>query len=343
MTEPDQDPRHELAELARAVRGLVEWHESCGASGLLSDAPASEVLGFLDPARPRTLETRRPAPDFARPDVARTEAVRPEALRPEAVRPDAARPEASAMARPEAPPAARPDAARAAAISARADVSHVAGGDRAHRPDTFADAPVPTFAIEEKRKRLGVLADKVRDCKACVLCEARTQTVFARGDASAELVFIGEGPGVDEDAQGAPFVGKAGQLLDKMIAAMGMRQDEVYICNIVKCRPPENREPLPQEVRACSAYLAEQLELVRPKVIVTLGNVPLKALFDVQGITKARGTWRLYKGTTPVMPTYHPAYVLRNPTQQVKGDVWNDLKLVMKQLGRAIPARATTT
>lgn len=184
-----------------------------------------------------------------------------------------------------------------------------------------------------------MLADEVRECRSCVLCEKRKQTVFARGNPAAELCFIGEGPGADEDAQGEPFVGKAGQLLDKMIAAMGMQRDEVYICNIVKCRPPENREPLPPEVSACLPYLTKQLEIVEPKVIVTLGNVPLKALFNVQGIMKLRGTWRLYGGAIPVMPTYHPAYVLRNPTPQVKGDVWNDLKLVMKQLGRAIPQR----
>ncbi len=327
MNEPEQDPRAELIELARAVRGLVEWHESCGGSGLPSDVSASEALGYLDPARPReprAQEVRRPAPEIGRSEPSFSANLPTPS-------------ETHAVERVDADPAREPRPATTS--SAEGEAVQVSGGARAHRPATFGDAPVPTFSIDEKKKRLGVLAAKVEGCKDCVLCETRKQTVFARGDAAAELVFIGEGPGADEDAQGLPFVGKAGQLLDKMITAMGMRQDEIYICNIVKCRPPENREPLPQEVTACSHYLAEQLELVRPKVIVTLGNVPLKALFNVQGIMKLRGTWRLYKGTTPVMPTYHPAYVLRNPTPQVRGDVWNDLKLVMKQLGRAIPAR----
>lgn len=203
-------------------------------------------------------------------------------------------------------------------------------------------APEVQLAPEERKRRLSVLGEKVSTCTLCVLHEKRTQTVFARGNPLSELCFIGEGPGEDEDEQGLPFVGKAGQLLDKMISAMGLSTTEdVYICNIVKCRPPGNRNPLPPEVTACAPYLTEQLDLVRPKVIVTLGNVPLKALFGVDGITKLRGSWRVYKGSIPVMPTYHPAYVLRNPSPQVKGEVWKDLREVLKQLGRQLPPRSS--
>lgn len=200
-------------------------------------------------------------------------------------------------------------------------------------------AAAPALSIEERVRRLGVLKERVAGCTACVLHEKRTQTVFARGNPAAELCFVGEGPGEDEDASGLPFVGRAGQLLDKMIAGMGLTSDEVYICNVVKCRPPNNRNPLPPEMSACAPYVIEQLELASPKVIVTLGNIPLKGLCGVEGITKLRGTWRLYRGSIPVMPTYHPSYVLRNPSPQVKREVWSDLREVLKQLGREPPAR----
>lgn len=197
----------------------------------------------------------------------------------------------------------------------------------------------PELHKEERLRRLAVLADTVRTCQKCVLSETRINTAFARGNPTAEVCFVGEGPGADEDREGIPFVGKAGELLDKMIAAMGFARGDVYVCNIIKCRPPGNRNPEPAEVSACAGYLTEQLELVQPKIIVTLGNVPLKALFGMEGITKMRGTWRLYEGRIPTMPTYHPAYVLRNPTEKVRGDVWNDLKQVLVQLGRSLPKR----
>ncbi len=192
----------------------------------------------------------------------------------------------------------------------------------------------------ELRARLTIIDDRVKACTRCALHATRQQTVFARGNPDAELVFVGEGPGADEDAQGLPFVGKAGQLLDKMIAAMGLGEDDVYICNIVKCRPPNNRVPAPAEMASCIPYLNEQLDLVRPKVIVALGSTALKGLLGAgEGITKARGSWKIYRGTTPLMPTFHPAYVLRTPTREVKGMVWSDLQAVLKQLGRALPKR----
>jgi DNA polymerase len=189
--------------------------------------------------------------------------------------------------------------------------------------------------------RLVELAEEIRTCNKCTLHAARTQTVFARGNPEAELCFIGEGPGADEDRQGFPFVGKAGQLLDRMIAAMGYQRDEVYVCNIVKCRPPENRKPEPDEMAACRPYLREQLEIVAPKVIVALGATAVEGLIGMGGgITRMRGQWKLYR-TIPVMPTFHPAYLLRNPA--AKREVWADLQAVLKQLGRPVPAAGRPT
>jgi len=186
--------------------------------------------------------------------------------------------------------------------------------------------------------RLALIAEEVRPCTKCVLSETRTQTVFARGNPFAELCFVGEGPGAQEDAQGEPFVGPAGQLLDKMIAAMGYHRDDVYICNIVKCRPPNNRKPEPNEMEACAGYLRDQLALVKPKVIVALGGTAMTGLIGTtEGITRMRGKWKLYKGTIPIMPTFHPSYLLRDPSK--KREAWQDLQQVMKQLGKAPGAR----
>jgi DNA polymerase len=198
-----------------------------------------------------------------------------------------------------------------------------------------ADASGP----DERRTRLALLAEEVRGCTACVLHEKRQQTVFSRGDPFAEIAFVGEGPGADEDAHGDPFVGAAGQLLDRMIAAMGYGRDDVYVCNIVKCRPPNNRKPEPEEMATCMPFLARQLGFVRPKVLVALGATAVQGLCGTtEGITRLRGKWKLYKGTTPIMPTFHPAYLLRNPA--AKREVWMDLQAVLKHLGRSPPARA---
>lgn len=193
--------------------------------------------------------------------------------------------------------------------------------------------------LEERRRRLEVLRESVKGCTRCVLHEKRTQTVFSRGDGSSGLCFVGEGPGADEDAQGYPFVGAAGQLLDRMIAAMGFLRDEVYVCNIVKCRPPNNRKPDPLEMAACMPYLHEQLELVQPSVIVALGATAVQGLLGTsEGIMRLRGKWKLYKGKVPVMPTFHPAYLLRTPS--AKRDVWEDLQAVVRHMGRSLPARS---
>jgi DNA polymerase len=169
-------------------------------------------------------------------------------------------------------------------------------------------------------------------CMKCGLGRTRTNMVFADGNPHAELMFIGEGPGADEDATGVPFVGRAGELLSRMIAAMTFdRATETCIANIVKCRPPGNRNPADDEAAACMPYLKRQIAMVNPKVIVLLGAVPLLYLFNLKGIMKLRGRWLDYNGI-PVMPTYHPAFLLRNPP--AKKDAWADLQAVMAVFGR---------
>jgi DNA polymerase len=175
------------------------------------------------------------------------------------------------------------------------------------------------------------LANTAMGCHQCPLAAGRTNVVFGEGSPQADLMFVGEGPGYDEDMQGRPFVGKAGQLLTKMVNAMQFTREEIYIANIVKCRPPKNRNPLPEEAAACMPYLKRQIELIKPRVIVVLGAVPLKFLLGKTGIMRQRGHWDTYNGIK-VMPTFHPAYLLRNPA--AKRDTWNDLQQVMQIFGK---------
>ncbi len=208
-------------------------------------------------------------------------------------------------------------------------------------------AVLQELSPEEKAAALQQLdADEVKPCRKCELCKTRTNTVFGEVNPNADLVFVGEGPGADEDASGRPFVGRAGDLLTKMIAAMGLSRSDVFICNMVKCRPPGNRTPLPEEVAACWDYLVRQLQIIRPKVIVTLGNPATKGLLSTNvGITKMRGVWAQLPdigpglGGIPVMPTFHPAYVLRNYSVNTRGLVWSDLQSVMEHLGLKIPQK----
>ncbi len=208
----------------------------------------------------------------------------------------------------------------------------------AAEPVGGAVSPAIALGGDERRRRLDLLAESIKSCTRCALHAGRTQTVFARGNGTAGLCFVGEGPGADEDAQGFPFVGKAGQLLDRMIEAMGFGRDDVYVCNIVKCRPPNNRKPEPEEMAACMPYLKEQLEVLAPEVIVALGATAVQGLFGTtEGITRLRGRWKLYGGRIPVMPTFHPAFLLRNPP--AKREVWDDLQAVLRQMGRQAPKR----
>jgi DNA polymerase len=207
-------------------------------------------------------------------------------------------------------------------------------------------APVVVTTPVGPPRALDVIAAEVASCTRCELAKTRTNTVFSRGNPEAKLCFVGEAPGADEDAQGLPFVGRAGQLLDRMIVAMGLDPaKDVYVCNIIKCRPPGNRKPTPEESDTCIPYLHEQLAAVAPKVIVAMGNTAVAALLGTKlGITKVRGEWKLYRGRVLLMPTYHPSYLLRPSPQQVqaKRDAWEDLQKVMKELGLAPPPKPAT-
>jgi DNA polymerase len=203
-------------------------------------------------------------------------------------------------------------------------------------PAPSADEPFtsPVLAVADRRIRLHELDEReVRGCTKCRLCESRTHTVFGEGDAGAPIFFIGEGPGETEDRTGRPFVGRAGELLDRMINAMGLRREQVYIANIVKCRPPGNREPAPDEVATCTPYLVRQLEIIRPRVIVTLGRPALQYMLNQKiSISRMRGQWQTWRGTR-LMPTFHPAYILRSYTPEVRAAVWADLQEVMDEVG----------
>jgi uracil-DNA glycosylase len=206
-----------------------------------------------------------------------------------------------------------------------------------------ASAPAPAFTPRPSGPSLFDAVNKIKDdtllkaredlgdCTRCKLHKARRNIVFGDGNPKAELVFVGEGPGADEDAQGLPFVGRAGKLLTQMIEAMGLRRQDVYICNVVKCRPPENRLPEKDEIASCSPFLFRQLDAIDPKVIVCLGACAAQTLLETnRGISQFRGQWLDFRGRK-LLATYHPAYLLRNPS--AKGEVWKDLQKVMAVLG----------
>ncbi len=212
---------------------------------------------------------------------------------------------------------------------------------------------LPAFDLTPiaRSEKLGLLSEldesQVKGCTKCGLCRGRTNTVYAAGDCDARVMFIGEGPGEEEDMTGIPFVGRSGKLLDKMIGAMGLSRDgeasrdgepskSIYIANVVKCRPPENRQPSPQETAACSPYLMKQIEWVRPQVIVTLGLPATQLILGLKlPMGQMRGKWHAWRGIK-VMPTYHPSYVLRSYNEQTRRAVWSDLQLVMIELGLEI-------
>jgi DNA polymerase len=199
------------------------------------------------------------------------------------------------------------------------------------RHDPVQREPAPS----DPSAALVALRDEIGDCKRCKLCEQRTNIVFGVGDPKAKLMFVGEGPGADEDAQGEPFVGRAGQKLNEMIRAIGLERKDVYIANIVKCRPPGNRDPEPDEVATCSPFLFRQIESIRPAAIVTLGSPASKTLLDTKaGITSLRGRWGAFRGV-PVMPTFHPAYLLRKYTPENRRAVFDDLKAARARIDEA--------
>ncbi len=200
----------------------------------------------------------------------------------------------------------------------------------------------------EKQKLLDELKEQVEHCKKCPLYQTRTQIVFGEGNPDADILFVGEAPGFEEDRQGRPFVGRAGKLLTDIITkGMGLNREDIYIGNVLKCRPPQNRTPSAQEIVACSPYLFEQIKIIRPKIIIALGSPALRTLLDTkESITKLRGRFYDYYVNGPLMssgeaiklmPTFHPAYLLRNPNEKIK--VWEDIKQVLRYLGLPIPTR----
>lgn len=208
-------------------------------------------------------------------------------------------------------------------------------------PEPLADAapppPLPSILppLEPEGDTLAAISADIGECTRCRLHQGRHKLVFGSGNASARLVFVGEGPGADEDEQGLPFVGRAGQLLTQMIdntarkEGIPISRPDVYICNVVKCRPPENRTPLPDEMEICGQFLARQLAVIRPKAICALGSTAAKALLNTKdGVTRLRGKWHRWRDI-PLMVTYHPSYLLRPYNQEAKREAWEDLKKVL--------------
>jgi DNA polymerase len=229
----------------------------------------------------------------------------------------------------------------ASAPSARAEAIVPAPQKNLPAPETIP--PAPEKSAIEKAAAFAALRERALACVKCPnLASSRKNVVFGVGNIDAQLMFVGEAPGADEDEQGEPFVGKAGQLLTKIIQATGLSRADVYIANILKCRPDTpgqsagNRKPTPAEMATCIPYLHEQIDLIRPKVIVALGATAVEGLLGkTVGITKLRGNWQTYRGT-PLMPTYHPAYLLRNQAMSEKRRVWEDMLAAMEKLGMPI-------
>jgi len=211
--------------------------------------------------------------------------------------------------------------------------SYLQSVQEAGGPDPFAPsspAPKPKRQARQKRERLEDIRLDIGDCRRCPLCEGRKTIVFGEGNPKARLMFIGEGPGADEDAQGRPFVGRAGQLLDKMITAMKLKREDVYIANIVKCRPPGNRAPKQLEADTCIQFLERQIKAIKPQFICALGTIAAQHLLKTdKPISVMRGKFH-DRDETKLMPTYHPAYLLRNP--EAKKMVWEDLQKIMKEI-----------
>lgn len=224
---------------------------------------------------------------------------------------------------PRSRPAPRPPPATAPAAGAPAQAPAL------FETSALAEPPADRAAALE------ALRTEIGPCTRCELSEKRQHVVFGEGNPEARVVFVGEGPGADEDRTGRPFVGRAGELLTKMIEALEWQREDVFICNVVKCRPPGNRDPKPEEIATCHPFLQRQLEIIRPRVIVTLGKPATSTLLGRPvAITRLRGTWQEWNGI-PLMPTFHPAYLLRQYTTQNRQAVWDDLRAVRERAGQA--------
>jgi DNA polymerase len=291
-----------------AKRDLVHYLQFLQESGFLyvEGIDAEKLLG------PRTAGAGEAAPGGAgnRPTAPGRTAMNAGAPGPRPAR--AADEQADLFGMPERLPSRRPTAPPLASSAESPEALTPLGGEDLPREGRVA--------------RLAELAQKAEACRACVLGSRRNRLVFSDGDPEAKIVFVGEAPGGDEDAQGVPFVGRAGQLLTKMIAAIGFARQEVYICNMLKCRPPENRDPLPDEKAACEHFLAAQLEIVRPRMLVALGAHAAQYLCRLdQSIGRLRGRWHAYHGI-PLLATYHPAFLLRSPS--FKPQSWDDFQKI---------------
>ncbi|MEZ4655300.1 MAG: uracil-DNA glycosylase [Candidatus Eisenbacteria bacterium] len=294
-------------ELGAGLRDLVRQVGSTG-SGAGTESPA-----------------RKPAPAPGKPPVPRASA--DPSVPPVPPSPPTGR---------RTPPASAGPAGDTTAVGSAKAAGSPTGSSKTGTPGGSATRPqwaMPPLAIgrdPDWNERLEAVARNASSCVACALCKTRNKVVFGVGSAHVPLVFVGEAPGADEDRQGIPFVGKAGQLLTRIIAAIGLDRDEVYICNVLKCRPPGNRNPAPDEIAKCTPFLEEQMEILRPKVICTLGLFASQFLLETQSpIGKLRGRLFEYHGV-PVIPTYHPAALLRNPA--LKAAVWEDVQLVRRTL-----------
>jgi uracil-DNA glycosylase family 4 len=325
--------RVEFAQLVASLGAYVEWQRDTGAVGfpkLRRAAAAHAPVAVHEPEPPHAedapvapppavISTPPPAP------VAAAQASGVVAQQPVVQQPSPVAQQASAVA-PQP----------AADVQAAASPVH-APGPAAQPAAADYDLLPPALPPDEARVRLKTLADQAQACRACRLGSQRTQAVFARGSQTAKVMFVGESPGVDDDKQGAPFVGRAGQMLDKMIVAMGLSMEkDVYICNVLKCRPSDGHRPAADEVAACMPYLHQQVDLVRPRAIIALGNTAVMALLESkEGIDRWRGQLKTYRGQRLLVATYHPSFLLRPGPEQANArkTTWEDLQLVMKQLG----------
>jgi len=294
---------------------LLQYLADIGWSDLYLPAGSDALSGAQSP---RAAAPEREAKDLSKGAVTVTSASPSRAV-PGATPAKASAGGGAPAANPPNPPNAPRGVGDAGSISGVGGIGGMGGG--------AAPARRPAAEVEAE---LAALAGQVSGCRQCKLCTTRTQTVFASGDPHARLMLIGEGPGAEEDRQGVPFVGAAGELLNKILAAIGLARDAVYVANIVKCRPPGNRDPEPDEVRACRGYLERQIDLVRPAVIVALGRIAAHELLGNDfSLTRLRGEWHAVGGI-PVRVTYHPAALLRNAAY--KRPTWEDMQLVRDHL-----------
>ncbi len=328
------------------VRGLMARMEMLEASGIRF--LLLPCTGQTDPASGvQAGHSGHPADSTPAASAVSCTGAVPAAANPGATVEGDGRPDLCSAAVGGKPPAASPCDTASYPGAARAEAPSVAaagveaGTIRVRREDSLFEAAGAAYDSPRgsKSEMLDAIRERAMACALCPLHKTRTHVVFGDGNPEAELVFVGEAPGADEDVQGLPFVGRAGQLLNKMIAAMGLKREEVYICNVLKCRPPNNRTPAPDEVRLCSPYLEEQLETIRPLVICALGSPAAQTLLRTKlGIGAIRGRFHEYRGIA-TMATYHPAYVLRSYTEEVRRTVWEDLKKVRAKLDELRAAR----